>query len=233
MKKENPKIAAALRTVTGRAVKHLRSAGLIPATVYGHKFEPISVQFSALELNKLFDQVGESGLVEIVIGEDNYPVIFKNPQFHPIYSNLIHIDCYKVNLKEKITTTVPVELIGESPAVKNGNTLMQILNEIEIEALPADLPENIEIDISTLVEVDNKVTVAELNLDRTKVEIKNAAEQVVVIIEAPRVEEEPVVAAEEVTPEDVPATAQKTEEEKAATEAEKAEKSEKFEKSEK
>ena len=231
MKKENPKISAALRTVTGRKVKHLRTLGQIPATIYGHKFEPISIQFSAIELNKIFDQAGESSLVEIVVGENNYPVIFKNPQFHPISSDLIHIDCYKVNLKEKISTTVPVELIGESPAVKNGNVLMQILNEIEIEALPSDLPEKIEIDISTLVEVENKITVAELNLDRTKVEIKNAPEQVVVIIEAPRVEEEPIVAAEEVSPEDVPATAQKTEEEKAATEAEKAaEKSEKSDK---
>lgn len=229
MKKENPKISATLRTITGRKVKHLRTSGQIPATIYGHKFEPISVQFSALELNKIFEQVGESSLVEIIVGENNYPVIFKNPQFHPISSDLIHLDCYKVNLKEKITTEVPIELIGESLAVKNGNTLMQILNEIEIEALPADLPEKIEVDISSLVEVDNKITVAELNLDRDKIEIKNDPEQVVVIIEAPRVEEEPVVEAEaELSPEDVPATAQKTEEEKAAKAAEEAqEKSEK------
>lgn len=223
MKKENPKISAALRTVTGRAVKHLRSAGLTPATIYGHKFEPISIELSTLELNKLFDHAGESSLVEIIIGENNYPIIFKNPQFHPVSSELIHIDCYKVNLKEKITTTVPVELIGESLAVKNGNTLMQILDEVEVEALPSDLPEKIIIDITPLVEIDDKVTVAELNIDRNLIEIKNAPEQVVVIIEAQRVEEEPVVVAEEVVaPGDVPATAQKTEEEKAAKEAEEA-----------
>jgi len=220
MKKENPKISAALRTVTGRAVKNLRKAGLTPATIYGHKFEPISIELVTLELNKMFDHAGESSLVEIVIGENSYPVIFKNPQFHPISSDLIHIDCYKVNLKEKITTTVPVELIGESPAEKNGNTVMHILNEVEIEALPSDLPEKIEIDISTLTEVDDKVTVAELNVDRNLVEIKNDPEQVVVIIEAQRVEE--VIPVEEAAPIDVPATAQKTEEEKAAKEAEEA-----------
>lgn len=222
MKKENPKISAALRTVTGRAVKRLRKAGLTPATIYGHKFEPISIELQTLELNKIFDHAGESSLVEIVVGENNYPVIFKNPQFHPITGDLIHIDCYKVNLKEKITTTVPIELVGESLAVKNGNTLMQILDEIEIEALPSDLPEKIEVDISGLVEVDNKVLVSELSVDRQVIEIKNDPEQVVVIIEAPRVEEEPVVVAEEATPADVPATAQKTEEEKAAKEAESA-----------
>jgi large subunit ribosomal protein L25 len=224
MKKENPKISAALRTVTGRAVKNLRKAGLTPATIYGHKFEPISIELSTLELNKMFDQAGESLLVEIIIGENSYPVIFKNPQFHPVTGDLVHIDCYKVNLKEKITTIVPVELVGESPAVKNGNTVMHVLNEVEVEALPSDLPEKIEVDISALAEVDNKVTVAELNVDRSLVEIKNDPEQVVVIIEAQRVEEEPeVVAEEEVAPGDVPATAQKTEEEKAAKEAEEAE----------
>jgi large subunit ribosomal protein L25 len=222
MKKENPKISAALRTVIGRAVKNLRKAGLTPATIYGHKFEPISIELPTLELDKMFSHAGESSLVEIVVGENNYPVIFKNPQFHPITGDLIHIDCYKVNLKEKITTTVPVELVGESLAVKNGNTLMQILDEIEIEALPSDLPEKIEVDISGLVEVDNKVLVSELSVDRQVIEIKNDPEQVVVIIEAPRVEEEPVVVAEEATPADVPATAQKTEEEKAAKEAESA-----------
>jgi len=224
MKKENPKISAAIRTVTGRKVKHLRHTGQIPATIYGHKFESISVQFPGLELNKVFNQVGESSLVEIIIANDNYPVIFKNPQFHPITGELIHLDCYKVNLKEKITTTVPVELIGESLAVKNGNTLMHVLSEVEIEALPSDLPEKIEVDISSLVEIDNKIIVSELNIDRSKVEIKNTPEQVVVIIEAPRIEEEPVVVAteEEATPADVPATAQKTEEEKAAKAAEEA-----------
>jgi len=217
MKKENPKISAAIRTVTGRKVKHLRKAGQIPATIYGREFEPISIQLPTLELNKLYDQVGESSLLEIIIDENNYPVIFKNPQFHPVSSDLIHIDCYKVNLKEKITTTVPLDLVGESPAVKNGNTLVQILNEIEVEALPSDLPENIEVDISSLTEVDDKITVSELNLDHDKVEVKTDAEQAIVIIEAPRVEEEPLAEAEtELSPEDVPATAQKTEEEKAA-----------------
>ena len=223
MKKENPTISAAIRTVTGRKVKHLRTSGFTPATIYGHKFEPISIQMSTLELNKIFDQSGESSLVEIVIDDNNYPIIFKNPQFHPISSDLIHIDCYKVNLKEKITTTVPVELIGESPAVKAGSTLMHVLLEVEVEALPSDLPDKFEVDISGLVEVDNKITVAELDIDSSKVEIKNDPEQVVVIIEAQRVEEEIVETEAEITPEDVPATAQKTEEEKAAKEASEAE----------
>lgn len=211
MKKENPKLSGTLRTVTGRKVKKLRQAGQIPATIYGQAMTPISVQFATLELNKIFEQAGESTLVEINIDQDTYPILFKNPQFHPVLGDLIHIDCYQVNLKEKIVANVPLELIGESPAVKNGNILVPVTDEVEIEALPADLPEKIEVDISSLEEIGQKISVSDLQVDQDLIEIKTDPEQVIAIIEEPKVEEEPVE--EEVAPEDVPATAQKSEEE--------------------
>lgn len=211
MKKENPKLSGTLRTVTGRKVKKLRQAGQIPATIYGQAMTPISVQFAALELDKIFEHAGESTLVEINIDKDTYPVLFKNPQFHPVLGDLIHIDCYQVNLKEKIVASVPLELIGESPAVKNGNILVPVTDEVEIEALPADLPEKIEVDISSLEEIGQKISVSDLQVDKDLIEIKTDPEQVIAIIEEPKVEEEPVE--EEVAPEDVPATAQKSEEE--------------------
>ncbi|MBU1117642.1 50S ribosomal protein L25 [Patescibacteria group bacterium] len=223
MKKDNPTISAAIRTVLGRKVKTIRQQGLIPSSIYGYQFDTLSIQFNSLELNKIFDHAGESLLVDLVVEDNKYPIIFKNPQFHPVSGDLIHIDCYKVNLKEKITATVPLELVGEAPATKIGNILTQVLSEIEVEALPADLPENIEVDVSALEEVDSKISVADLIIDKEKVEIKNDPEQVIVLIEAPRVEEEPLEAETETTPEDVPATAQKTEEEKAAKEAAEAE----------
>lgn len=211
MKKENPKLSGTLRTVTGRKVKKLRQAGQIPATIYGQAMTPISVQFAALELDKISEHAGESTLVEINIDKDTYPVLFKNPQFHPVLGDLIHIDCYQVNLKEKIVASVPLELIGESPAVKNGNILVPVTDEVEIEALPADLPEKIEVDISSLEEIGQKISVSDLQVDKDLIEIKTDPEQVIAIIEEPKVEEEPVEA--EVAPEDVPATAQKSEEE--------------------
>jgi large subunit ribosomal protein L25 len=211
MKKENPKLSGTLRTVTGRKVKKLRQAGQIPATIYGQAMTPISVQFAALELDKIFEHAGESTLVEINIDKDTYPVLFKNPQFHPVLGDLIHIDCYQVNLKEKIVASVPLELIGESPAVKNGNILVPVTDEVEIEALPADLPEKIEVDISSLEEIGQKISVSDLQVDKDLIEIKTDPEQVIAIIEEPKVEEEPVE--EEVAPEDVPATAQKSEDE--------------------
>jgi large subunit ribosomal protein L25 len=212
MAKTNHQINAEIRNVFGRKVKHLRREGLIPATVYGKGFEPISVQTSCTEFEKVYDIVGESGLVNLIIGKDTWPVLFRNPQYHPVDGSLMHIDCYKVNLKEKITTFVPIELVGESPAVKAGNILVPVTEEIEVEALPTDLPESITVDIAVLENLDSMITVADLNVNRSKVEILTDAEQVIVKVEEPREEEEPVV---EVAPEEVPATAQKSEEEQA------------------
>ena len=216
MTKEKHQIKADLRTVLGRKVKHLRKEGLIPATVYGHKFEPMSIQFKGLELEKLYDNVGESGLIEVLVGEEKLPILLRNAQYSAVEGNMIHIDCYKVNLKEKITAFVPIEFIGESQAVKDGNVLVEVTNEVEVEALPTDLPECINVDISVFATIDDMITVGDIKLDE-KVEMITAADQVIVKIEEPRAEEEAPVA--EVTPADVPAMNQKTEEEKAAAEA--------------
>lgn len=221
MKKEEHQIKAEKRTVFGRKVKFLRKEGLLPATIYGHKFEPISIQFKTLEVEKLYGEVGESGLVEVLVGEEKYPVLFRNPQYSPVESDLIHIDCYKVNLKEKITATVPVEFVGESQAVKDGNVFVAVSEEVEVEALPTDLPESITVDISNLNNVDDMITVGDIKLD-DKVEMVTSLDQVIAKIEEPRAEE--VAPTEEAAPVTVaPATNQKTEEEKAAKEAEKKE----------
>jgi large subunit ribosomal protein L25 len=222
MTKEKHQIKADIRTVLGRKVKHLRKEGLIPSTIYGHKFETMSVQFKTVELEKLYDQVGESGLVEVLIGEEKFPVLFRNPQYSPVWGNILHIDCYKVNLKEKITASVPIEFIGESMAVKDGNVLVEVTMEVEVEALPTDLPENIIVDISILNIVGDTITVGDIKLDE-KVTMVTLAEQVIVKIEEPRAEEVIETPEVEVAPGEVPATEQKSDEEKAADEAEKKE----------
>jgi large subunit ribosomal protein L25 len=218
MTKQIVSIPAELRTITGCKVNSIRKQGLTPASIYGHEFKPLSVQFDSSLLQSTFSHAGESTLVEVVVGEDKYPILFKNPQYHPLTSALLHIDCHKVNLKEKIVATVPIEFIGESLAVKNGNVLVPILDEIEVEALPTDLPEKFIVDISSLTDVDQMITVADLQNDSAKVEIKTDLTSAIVKTEAPKVEEEPVVPEAEVAPGDVPATEQKTEEEKVADE---------------
>jgi large subunit ribosomal protein L25 len=224
MTKEKHEIKAEIRTVLGRKVKNIRKQGFIPATVYGKNFEPKSIQIVKIDLERIYDEIGESTLVNLIIDKENLPVLFRNPQYHPVEGNLIHIDCYKVNLKEKINAMVPIELIGESQAVKDGNILVPVTDEIEVEALPADLPESIEVDLTALETLESVITVADLKIDKSKLEILTDGEQLIVKVEEPRAEEEASTPAEEVTP--APAMNQKTEEEKEAAEKAKAEEKE-------
>ncbi|MCW1949124.1 MAG: 50S ribosomal protein L25 [Candidatus Shapirobacteria bacterium] len=210
MTKEKHQVKATTRTVAGRKVKHLRKEGLLPATVYGKAFESLLVQFNAGEVETLFSDIGESTLVEMILDDkEKLPILFRNPQYHPVEGNMIHIDCYKVNLKEKISAMVPIEFIGESQAVKDGNTLVTVTDEIEIEALPADLPENIEVDLSVLDNLEATITVADLKIDTSILTVLTDAEQLIAKVEEPRAEEEPV--ATEATPADVEVITEKKE----------------------
>lgn len=222
MKKENPKLKAEKRVITGKKVKQLRKQGILPSTVYGQEMEPLTIQVNEKEVDEIFSRIGESGLVDLIIDDKVMPVLFRNPQFHPVVGNLLHIDCYKVNLKEKITSVVPLEFVGESEAVKAGNILVTVLNEVEIEALPADFPEKIDVDLSKLVDLESMITVADLDVDKKILELKTDTDQVIVKVEEPKAEEEPV-AAEEETPGEVPATEQKPSEDKAEEKDEKKE----------
>lgn len=196
----NTKLKAEERKVLGRKVKNLRAQGRLPANLYGKKTKSQAVQVDASTFATVFAQEGETGLVELEVAGKSTPVLITNVQVDPVTDKPIHADFMQVNLKEKVTAKVPVELIGESPAEKQGiGVVVQLVNELEVEALPMDLPENFTIDVATLENVDQTVTVADLKVDKSKVEVKADAELLVVKVEAPREEEvEPVpVAAEE------------------------------------
>jgi large subunit ribosomal protein L25 len=201
MTKDKHEIKAESRSVLGRKVKKLRKEGFVPATVYGKGLESKSIQFVTGELEKMFQELGESTLVEVNLDEkEKLPILFRNPQYHPVEGNLLHIDCYKVNLKEKITATVPLEFVGESLAVKNGNILVTVTDEVEIEALPADLPEKIEVDLSVLEGLESIITIKDLKIDTSKLTMITDIEQLVVKVEEPKEEiiEEPVTSVEDV-----------------------------------
>ena len=165
-------LKAEKREVTGKKVRFLRRKGLLPASIYGKGMTSLSVSLPTAETVKVFEMAGESTLIDLVMDtNERWPILFKNPQYDPVEGNLIHVDLHKVNLKEKITAEVPVEIIGESDAVKAGNVLMEITMVIEVESLPTDLPEKFVVDISKLVAVDDAITVEQLEFDKSKVEI--------------------------------------------------------------
>lgn len=171
------------RTVFGKKVKNLRKSGKIPAHVFGNTKEVEHVEVSANDFARVFKQAGETGLVNLKIGEDRTrPVLIKEVDINPVTNEILHIGFYQVNLKEKVTVPVPIVLLGEGPeSVKLGQTVvLQTLSEVNVEALPADLIENIEVNIEVLKEVGDAITVADLSYDRTTITVLAEPEEVVV-----------------------------------------------------
>lgn len=182
------------RELFGRKVSRLRKSGLIPANVFGKKIESQAISVDAKEFADVFKKAGETQLIDL----NGKSVLVSNLQKDPISNLVIHVDFRQVDLTEKIEAKVPVILEGESPAEKqNLGTVVQQIDEIEVEALPADLPEKVIVDISVLAEVDQAIYVKDLKVDKN-VEIKTDLESIVVKVEPPTKEEvvEAPVAAE-------------------------------------
>ncbi len=156
-------LAASPRILTGRKVKNLRKDGFVPANVYGKDVKSLSVQVNAKDFIKLEKEVGETGLVYLNVDGSERPVLITNVQLHPVSGLPLHADLHQVNLKVAISAPVPIELIGEPIAVSEGKgILIQPLSEVEVEALPTDLPEKLELDVAGLSEVDQSLQVKDI-----------------------------------------------------------------------
>lgn len=212
-----PTLAVETRTLTGKKVNRLRKEGIVPANIFGKGFKSTSVQVGAKDLQKTLKEAGIAALIDVKVGTETHPALISNMQKDPKHDSVLHVDFHKVNLKEKITTSVPVILEGESPAIKSGEgLLLQTLNEVEVECLPTDIPANISINAEKLTEVGQSVHVKDLKIDKDKVEITNDPEEVVVTVQTAEMKEEepePVV-----SPEEVEAIAEKGEAEEGAAE---------------
>lgn len=173
------------RELFGRKVNRLRRLGQIPANIFGHKVKSEGITIDAKEFSEVFKKAGETQIIDL----NGKPVLVSNLQTDPISGLIIHIDFRQVSLTEKITANIPVEIEGESPAEKqNVGVALQQIHEIEVEALPNDLPEKIIVDISSLTEVDQAIYVKDLKIDK-KVEVKTDMESIVVKVEPPQKEE--------------------------------------------
>jgi len=189
-----PKITLAVepRTITGKKVKQLRKQGVIPANIFGGKIKSAAIQVKKTVFAPIWQHAGETQIVYLQLGDEKEarPTLISNVQHNPVSDEVIHVDFRQVDLKEKISANIPVEVIGESPAVKDFQAaIITSLSEIEVEALPTDLPEKIEVDISLLKNIGDVIKVADLKIDRTKVEVKDDPETVVVSAAAQQAEE--------------------------------------------
>jgi large subunit ribosomal protein L25 len=190
-------IEATTRTAELRPAE-LRRTGIMPAVIYGKLVEPVKVAVNAHQFKKLISQAGESSLVNIQLaGGEPRVVLIKSYQFDPRTGDPTHADFYQVNLLEKIRTIVPLEFIGEAPAVAQFDALfITPKDEVEVECLPADLPHAIEVDISKMANVNDEIFVRDLVLPSGVVVLDNPEELLAVINEKREEEVAPVVASE-------------------------------------
>jgi len=165
MAKEEVLINAEKRNVIGKQVKALRRQGILPGVIYGRHIEAFPIQMDAHDASLILDKLTASSLITIDVDGEKFNVLMRDRQRDVIFGDLLHVDFLVVSLTEKLRATVELKLVGEAPVADNPEVVVtQVLNAIEIEALPQDLPEVIEVDISTLETVDDEITVADLDL---------------------------------------------------------------------
>ncbi len=183
-------IPAEKREVIGKKVKVLRREGKLPAVIYGHGIDPISIVLDAHSSSRTLARASSSTLITIELDGKQYPTLVREKQLDFIRNSLIHVDFLAVSMTEKITANVGVNIIGEAPAVKEfGAILVTGLTELEVECLAADLPESFTVDVSGLTEISSGVYVKDVT-PPPNVEILSDPEEVLVVATAQAAEEE-------------------------------------------
>ena len=160
---EQIELNATRRTVVGKQVRALRRAGSVPLVVYGARIQPVHLQATAKELVRVLRQAGGSRLIAVNADGETHMALAREVQREPISGQVLHVDLLAVSMTERLRTQVPLSLDGKSPAVKRGEgVLLTGLDTLEIECLPADLPDRIRVDLNTLEKVGDAIHVKDL-----------------------------------------------------------------------
>ena len=162
-------LKVANREILGKKVKHLRRQGITPVHVFGHGIESLALQCDARELERVLSQAGQTRLINLKLAKEKKPRTVVVREFDRDWrkGQLVHVDFYQVKMEEKIRVEVPVVLLGEAPALKSKeNMLEHELGAFTVECLPAKIPNNIEVDISSLTELDQAIRVKDITLDK-------------------------------------------------------------------
>jgi large subunit ribosomal protein L25 len=216
-------LTAQPRTKIGRQAKQELAEMKIPSVVYGRGIETQSVSVPRSEFLKVFKQAGYSSLIDLAINATApVKVVIKSIQAHPLTQELEHIDFHQIRMDEEMTARIPMVFFGESAAVKtDGGTLIKSLDELEIRCLPADLPHEIQIDLSKLKTFEDAITVASLVLPKG-VSAATEGDVIIATVARPLTEDE-LKKLEESAIGDVSTIKSEGDEKKAAEEAKKAE----------
>lgn len=184
-------LKAKIRKDTGKKVKKLRENGILPGILYGSKMEPQNLEINLKDFKTAYRQAGKSSLVSLETGEKKYLVLIHQLQTNSITLDPVHVDFFQPSLKEEIVAKVPLVFEGEAPAAKElGGTFVRNLSEIEVKALPQNLPHEIRVDISTILTFENSILIKDLKLQEG-IKILQGQNDIVAFVASPeKVEEE-------------------------------------------
>lgn len=191
-------LKASHREILGKKVRFLRREGLTPLNLYGPNIESLPLQAETSLLKRLIARVGRNALVTLKVDGDKKQrtVMVRDIQRNPLNEELLHVGFFQVEMTHRVRAEVPLLFLGEAPAAKSRRgMLLQSLTTLQVEALPGELPRNIEVDLSGLEEFDQAIHVRDIAVDDA-VEVLNDPDHVVVQVKESRVEVEEVAEVE-------------------------------------
>jgi large subunit ribosomal protein L25 len=202
------------RSLFGKKTKQLRRLGVIPANIFGSNIDSTAIELPVISFEKLYKASGDTHVVNIKVNGETKtrPALVSQVHYNPVTNVIDHVDFRQVDLSQTINAQIPLEIVGESSAVSElGGMLINAIDEVEVEALPQDLPDKIIVDVSVLTELNQSLQVKDLPFDSTKVTMLTDLETVVMVVQEAQSQEEEVEAE--------PAETEVTEGETSASEA--------------
>ena len=203
-------LTAQRRTVLGKKVARLRRAGITPANIYGHNVPSTAIEVNTHDTNLLVRRAGRTSLITLTLDGEAQPrhVLVRDVSRKPTTGELLHIDFMQVSMREKLRVSVPLVLSGHAPVLDTVDAVVfQNLDTVEVECLPADIPQHIDVDVSGITDITSTIHVRDLAVppavtilsdpDASVVSVTLRAVEEEVVEEAPEAEEVPTVGEEE------------------------------------
>jgi len=159
-------LKATKRDAGGASASNIRAEGMIPAVVYGPKFTNTSIAINYQEFVRTYNKHGETTLIYLELDGKNIPALVHELSLNPVSNKVQHVDFYSPEAGKKVHAAVPLNFINESPAVKAGAQLVKVMHEVEVEALPENLPHVIDVDLSKIETIEHTITIADLEFPK-------------------------------------------------------------------
>ncbi len=169
-------------------VQHLRASKVIPAVVYWHKQESISLKFNNSDLLRAYRVAGENHVISLEVEGKKIDVLFHETQFHPVTGDFVHVDFYAIVAGEKVQTHIPLSFVWTSKAkIEEGAIIEELIKSLEVKCLPTDLVDSIEVDLSLLEKTGDNIKVSDVKVS-SKIEVLNVADDVIAVAAKAKVE---------------------------------------------